>query len=237
MTKQTEDLAKWLSKNFGDSETMKDLTKDLAEMIAKDGKKTNLLSGFEKEWKALVQNGGPKFSPPNFSEFTGELSLPDLKSASSFNVGSSIASEAGSSSSGPNLHTGDSNSLVLFGLLAAITVMACLYWARRHQATENGTRGERTWPVQPADILSRADVVMAFECLSIAKCGADAVNWHHHQIADEIGSRQPDWSDSAARLAYLYEKARYAPLNDLFSESEIAEARERLQQLAGVPGA
>lgn len=236
-SKQMEQLSRWL---FGDSPTMKnlagDLTKELAEVMSKDTGIPDLATEFAKEWKALkarVDVSGPKFS---LNQFGSGLSLPDVKSGSSFASGPSLPSESGSFSGGPSSGGGggDSDSFILLALLAA-AALGLLLLARRRRTPESEGMGEEPLRVPPHEVRSRTDVIKAFECLSLLKCGADAVNWHHHQIAEAIGGREPDGREAAGRLADLYEKARYAPLNDLFTEGEIAEARERLRQLVEAP--
>ena len=87
--------------------------------------------------------------------------------------------------------------------------------------------------IDPNTIRTREDVVKAFDSLSVVKCGTDAVNWNHRQIAIEMVGKHPERRDAVDGLAGLYEKARYAPAHDPFTDVDVADARDRLTQVAG----
>jgi len=240
--RRTEELARWLSKNFGDSPAFENMAKELAAMMSKNGTGPNVLADFEKEWKSLVGRRNPKFTPPNLDSLGSDFKLTDLNpvgsSGGSLNFSPNIPDDLLPSSGGSGNRGSDVTSYLSLAMLAIAGMIFAFLWLRRGRRNmEFDGESKHTWPVAPGDVRSREDVVRAFEFLSVTKCGAVAVNWHHLQIAKQIGGEESDWREAAARLARLYEKARYAPLNELFTEVEIAEARARLQQLAGVPSA
>jgi hypothetical protein len=98
-------------------------------------------------------------------------------------------------------------------------------------ATEGGDSG---WPVDPRDINTREDVVKVFEFLSVMLCGASAKTWTHSTIADELTELATSEPETALKLARLYELARYAPLDEPLTRTELLEARRLACELAGI---
>src|SRR5262249_39439059 len=89
------------------------------------------------------------------------------------------------------------------------------------------------WPVAPAAVTTREDLVKAFEYLSLLKFGRDALSWNHLEIAAQFVQRQPESSQAAGRLANLYEHARYAPGDESLPDEVVQMARRELTFLAG----
>jgi hypothetical protein len=140
-------------------------------------------------------------------------------------------------------------SFVILGLLVVGILAAALIAGR----TTLGRRQDPgwilgPWPVNPAAVLNRDDLVQAFEHLSLLRLGPDSRNWNHRVIADHLldpiperrseekksvrgqGSRiQP----AVTELASLYEHARYAPPDEVLSEQAVLAARRHLRLLAG----
>jgi hypothetical protein len=89
------------------------------------------------------------------------------------------------------------------------------------------------WPVDPNRVSTRADVVKAFEFLSLLRFGLDVRTWNHRDIASalgtEVGQRQ-----AAEELAGVYELARYTPDDERLPEASLAAARRDLCFLAGM---
>jgi hypothetical protein len=80
-------------------------------------------------------------------------------------------------------------------------------------------------------VASRADLIRAFEYLSLARCGEAARSWHHRAIAERLGGAEEERRTAAAGLARLYEQARYAPADH--PEPDWTAARRPLTFLAG----
>jgi hypothetical protein len=142
-------------------------------------------------------------------------------------------------------------SLGLLAILAALVLLLSkvLKQARAARLGE-GTNAWKLgpWPVDPAAVRTREELIRAFEYLSLLRLGPAARHWHHWAIALGLGgsSRDPapvrGWGDpfaerrqAAGELASLYEQARYAPPEETLSEGELATARRDLSLLAGVP--
>lgn len=88
------------------------------------------------------------------------------------------------------------------------------------------------WPVDPAAISSEAELIRAFEYLTLLKLGPDARSWNHHAIALELGGDQPDRRRAADQLAALYERSRYAPVHEPLAGEILHSARHALTYLA-----
>lgn len=94
------------------------------------------------------------------------------------------------------------------------------------------------WPVDPARIQTRNELIAAFEYLALLVIGPTARNQNHLAIAAELGDqslRRGDARQSATTVARLYEKARYAPDDDseILPEEALRTARRDLCLLAG----
>jgi hypothetical protein len=140
------------------------------------------------------------------------------------------------------------------GVLVILAALALLLW-KVLRGDAAGASGQRTsiwklgpWPVDPAGVRTREELIRAFEYLSVLRLGPTARHWHHWAIALGLGGSASHtrpvngWGDplaerrrAAKELASLYERARYAPPGDGLSESALATARRDLCLLAGVP--
>jgi hypothetical protein len=77
-------------------------------------------------------------------------------------------------------------------------------------------------------------VVKVFEFLSVMLCGPGAKTWTHATIAGELTSLARSEPETALKLARLYELARYAPLDEPLTRTELLEARRLACELAGI---
>jgi hypothetical protein len=257
--RESQDFNKWLMKNFGNSPEMKNMAKDFAKIWGDDKKKGGggFLKDIQKEWKSITGSDSKSGGGSNLKDLTRNLKMPDTNSnsggsgrnassnnnsgGSSSGGGSDQSSSSSSGGSSWNFGGGGSGGGSSSAVVVLLVVVVCglllyLYYKRQPKPVEEVPADSvRIWPVDPLQVNSREDVVKAFEFLSISKCGHAAVNWHHLQIAGRMGKQEPEHKDAASRLARLYEKARYAPANELFDALDISEARARFSQLAGAP--
>jgi hypothetical protein len=90
------------------------------------------------------------------------------------------------------------------------------------------------WPVDPKAVASRAEMIRAFEYLSLLRLGRPALHWNHREIADRLGTEDADRRRAAGEIAGLYERARYAPGDEPLSDEALATFRRDLCFLAGV---
>ena len=124
-------------------------------------------------------------------------------------------------------------------LLALIIVGALIVWrfwyakdSRRQDFS--GLGGRAGWPVDPWRITTREEVVKAFEYLSVLICGPVARSWTHTTIAEALADLATTHADTAIMLARLYELARYTPIDEPLTTTELAEARRLVCRLAGL---
>src|SRR5207237_216339 len=89
------------------------------------------------------------------------------------------------------------------------------------------------WPVDPNRVSTRAEVVKAFEFLSLLRFGLDVRTWNHRDIARALGS-EAGRRHAAEELAGVYEMARYTPDDERLPEASLAAARRDLCFLAGM---
>jgi hypothetical protein len=125
------------------------------------------------------------------------------------------------------------DSVWLLILLAlSMGVLVALVWKRRLQARRAAAGWKLgPWPVDPAAVRTRDQLVRAFEYLSLLRLGPRARSCNHKEIAGRLGH------GAALELAQVYEQARYAPLADRLTDADLVLARRHLTYLAGAPSA
>jgi hypothetical protein len=137
-----------------------------------------------------------------------------------------------------------------FWVLVLLTAISLILWKTVRHAPAHGTGGGDAWklgpwPITPTAVQTRAELIQAFEYLSVLRLGPAARNWHHWTIASGLASGSASasrWSNPSAerrraaeQLALLYERARYAPPAESLPEAALATARRDLCLLGGVP--
>ncbi len=92
------------------------------------------------------------------------------------------------------------------------------------------------WPVAPDAVSSGAELIQAFEHLTLLKLGPEARSWNHRAIAAGLGGAHPERRRAADQLAALYEQFRYAPIHPPLGADVLHSARRALAFLAeGTP--
>jgi hypothetical protein len=119
-------------------------------------------------------------------------------------------------------------------------VAAVLLWPRLLKRLAGGPTpvpGLGPWPLDPRTVSSRADLVRAFEYLSVLVNGDPARTYSHEAAAAALRAAVPQAADAAVPLADAYALARYTPAEVALEDADIAAARRHLCRLAGVPAA
>jgi hypothetical protein len=124
------------------------------------------------------------------------------------------------------------------------TVLLAAFWkilaGRLGQAASGAEAGWKLgrWPVNPAAVTTREEMVRAFEYLTLRCLGPAARCWNHLEIAAQLGGdRNVARQQAATHLAGLYEQARYAPPEERLPGTELEAARRHLCFLAGASAA
>jgi hypothetical protein len=161
--------------------------------------------------------------------------LPDMKISGGSSAGGSTARSASSETASAPGESGSLSTILL--IVGGLLLAGFFLWKKAKpdeaddkQIVHAALRGE--W--DPRQVASRDDVVKIFDRLSLARLGSDAANWHHRQIGERLATESPVPKPAIERLVSLYEKARYAPGRDIFSDAEISEARQGLCDMAGL---
>lgn len=132
---------------------------------------------------------------------------------------------------------GDASSLLWLAIVVVVAVLAWkLFRGYRPELVESiGKRlWAARWSVDPSAVMTRADLIRAFEHLSLAQLGVEARTWNHREIAVGLGGEEIERRRAADELADLYERARYAPESEPLPPEAMATARRALTHLAGV---
>jgi hypothetical protein len=130
--------------------------------------------------------------------------------------------------------------LLVFSMLALMILLVRRMKAGANARSAEGAADEwrlGSWPVTPNGVSTREDVVRAFEYLALLRLGISAGACHHRALAARLGEQDghnPARRLAADMLAWLYEKARYAPVGETLSPDEFLDARNALRLLAGV---
>jgi hypothetical protein len=190
------------------------------------------LARLEGHWET-IRNWMPKEMPavlrqihiPDLSRFAPsvqmphvELAPPSMPSAPHFGGG--------------RVDLGGAVNVIL--VVLGVVVVAGILWHFRGGRISNAGSGGRVlgpWPLDPARVASREELIRAFEYLSLLRCGEPARTWHHRAIAERLGGTEAERRAAAERLATLYEHARYTPVTG--GEPDWSAAREPLTLLAG----
>jgi hypothetical protein len=90
------------------------------------------------------------------------------------------------------------------------------------------------WPVDPALVATRMELVRAFDYLALLILGSPARSWHHRAIARALAKRAASQAEFAEQLGLLYEAARYTEGAEVLPADQRDRARHALTQLAGV---
>jgi hypothetical protein len=178
------------------------------------------LSGLESSWLKLRNLHLPSVPHPTFGGI-GNWKIP--------------LPEAGSAPG-----AGAVGNVLLWVLLVGTTGVVLWQAARRKGGgLRRGVAASRLgpWPMAPAQVATRTDLVRAFEYLSLLLLGPAARTQNHLDVAERLagdGADKAQRQNAASELATLYELARYAPLHESLPADALAAARRDLCLLAGV---
>ncbi len=210
-------LSEQLRGLIGPGSMLNDVTRDLTQETKKlTGKLLPSFEGLRLDGFLRDVNISPprfdlSFSPPSFE---GGMSMP----------------------SGSDL-----GSILLGVVLLGVIVLALVLLARSRGWVGPQGDGWRLgpWPVAPAAVRTRDDVVKAFEYLALLLLGRQAGSANHVDIASRMGADDltGQRGRAAGELAGLYEHARYAPPDEALSDAEMEAARRDLTYLAGAAAA
>jgi hypothetical protein len=190
------------------------------------------LARLEDQWH-VARDWLPKEMPaalrrlklPDFSRFAPDVHMPQIEVNAPH-----IPSVGGFTGAGADLR---SVANVLLGVIG-VAVLFAVIWrlsGGRWSPMIGGRRPLGPWPLDPARVASRNELIQAFEYLTLLRCGEPARTWHHHAIADCLAGTETERRAAADQLASLYEQARYAPASA--REPDWATARGPLTLLAG----
>ena len=174
---------------------------------------------FQKNWPHLRAMDLPRFSAPRLPAVSVPWRPP---MPSGIGVG------------GPSTDT--LKFVMVAALVASLVVVVGIMLdrlsKRRQAAGDDWQLGP--WPISPAAVRTRADLIRTFEYLSLLRLGRQARTWNHRAISRSLAGEQTPERLAAAKLAELYEQARYAPADEPLSAEEMETYRHDLCLLAGV---
>jgi hypothetical protein len=121
---------------------------------------------------------------------------------------------------------------LLLIVLFLLTSWQILRWNKRSKVVADERVQLGPWPVRPEAVLTRSELVQAFDYLALLTLSHDVQSWNHHAIARSWRDKSPTCAESAVVLALLYEQARYTEGPDALTDSQRDQARRSLLQIA-----
>lgn len=234
------DWVKWMEKNFGDSPAAKDAVNDLVKSLQKGDLKGMFDDVPELKnsgWKDVADWGKSngldvsKVKPPDISTGKSAPTFGDGGGGSSWGGGGGGSTLGGG---GVGLGGGGTALAVIAGIAGALFLAMLVFrrWkfdqARRAAQGVGGPGG-----IDFNAIRTREELVRAFDHVSLNQIGEEARTWNHRVIADQFAEAKPAQAAPANELAGLYERARYAPVDENLTSGDFADARRDLRTLAG----
>jgi hypothetical protein len=222
---------KWLDSMMGPAwrDTLADLAKRASQARVETSRLTNRARGLTR-WFPRVS----RYFPKSLGTRPRSTRLPSMPRMGSMPGAPRLSGVSGSSAAGMA-------KLLLWmgalGVLAFVLFRVGGWWEKLSTMQTAGWQ-LGPWPVRPGDVMTRGDLVLAFEHLALTCLGPEALTCHHLELGQRIGERPALDGDrrreASATLARLYEQARYTPDDEIMSPETMACARRELCYLAGV---
>jgi hypothetical protein len=240
------DWAKWLEKNFSDSPAGQAALKDLMSALEKQDMKgmfdqvPEFKNGAWKDLDTWGKSNAPdlwKVKPPDLSG--NKVTSPKIGGSGgpSWGGGGGGGGSSGfGGGGGTDLSGGGTALAVIVGIAGAVLLAVLLLRQWKLKQAERAAAHLAGRPGIDFDsIRTREELVQAFDHVSLDQIGEEARSWNHRVIADQFAGARPAQAEPADELAGLYERARYAPLDEDLTTGEFADARRDLRAIAGVP--
>jgi hypothetical protein len=193
---------------------------------------SNMISKSSKTNGGGVSGDLPKVGP---LDVPGGGGVPEVPSAPFVpdlsGLGGATSGLTGVTAAGGGLALLQILLIVVVFVVVAVLVWKLLGQRRRHDP-QMALAVLGPWPVDPARIGTREQLVQAFEYLALLLLGSPARTANHRDIADSLGTT-PEKGQAADQLASLYEKARYDPVEGELPPADLTAARHDLLLLAG----
>ena len=134
---------------------------------------------------------------------------------------------------GPSLPSMGTAALwIALALLLMLVGWQLLRWSGKAAPPHDPRAQMGPWPVRPDAVVTRAELVQAFDYLALWSLGLDVRSWNHVAIARQWREQAPALAESAQALEALYEQARYTDGADSLNDADRGQARRALVQLA-----
>jgi hypothetical protein len=116
--------------------------------------------------------------------------------------------------------------------LAALVLWQLSRWLRTSTAPRTPAADLGPWPVDPKLVATRAELVRAFDYLTLLVFGRKARPWNHRAVARSLAQRTEPLAATVAQLAGCYEQARYTEGDEALPADVRDQVRLALSQLA-----
>jgi hypothetical protein len=208
----------------------------------RDGARDN--SSLANSLSGLDGNGGdwklPEFDLPTigWGKWFGDSPPPVPKGGSGSSSLNPRVPSSSLSGNGLGGFSGAGGARLMWVVLGVAIVggLIVMWWLSRNSKAQRDKlqRDLGEWPVDPRNIVTREELVKAFEYLSVWICGPKAKMWTHSTIGEALTQLAATHGQTAMKLARLYELARYAPREEPLTRHEVIEARHIICELGGI---
>lgn len=126
-----------------------------------------------------------------------------------------------------------SENLIWLFVPLLVAVLAWLFYRNLGRLPKLAAAARRhgPWPVDPAAVTTRTELIRAFDYLALSLLGDQVRTWNHVAVSQKLGQQAAN-DLAAGALAELYELARYTPGDDTLSPETRDAARRHLLYLA-----
>ncbi len=193
----------------------------------------------EGDDKHRLPSLGKLFKPEKSSEESSGTSTV-LDRIKSTNLNGPTGSSPGMDSSRASGLEGFAVLFITLTLIGITVYVLVRLWRRRFGGAQLDGWRLGPWPVDPASVATREQLIRGFEYLAVLVLGRPARHRNHLEIAQDLpgATADPEQRRRAAdELAAIYEQARYAPGNEPLDEIQLTAARRGLTLLAGLRSA
>ena len=243
LTEWTKDFLKEVDQSragdfLRDSPAWQNALRDFERLVKTQDGQFKWLGGLPERWNLPEGWRLPEGWTPRLGDWSGRLpNLPELPRwrISAPRLGNWNFNFGG----GPRLGTPSvggvsfNENLVWVLLLVLLALLGWVFYQKLGRTPGTGARAIRRgpWPVNPALVTTRTQLIQAFDYLALLLLGDEVRPWNHVAVARKLGE-QSARSPAASALAELYELARYTPGDDVLGPDAQAAARRHLVALA-----
>ncbi len=232
---QYDKLTKDLQKSLGDLDSLKEIAKDFAKLSEQDYSKMTGLEGALKDLEPLLDNSLIKNNDLSFLLNKENLQKLQIWKGSNLSLGGGLGGSSSNFASGISSAAKIAQLVIITILLAGAIIgliVAYRYLQKYNQEQWSKQKlAEIIELMDPTQIKSARDLIIAFNRLALAQYGRDAAPWNHEMVKRELSKTFLSLAPQIEEITQLYESARYAPTSEVPDSEQIGKGKEFYSQI------